>query len=518
MTELLSALVEYAPSIISGGAGLLAGAAGLYTAAHFGAFRPKDAPPLVPGKIPFIGCWYQMWADPVKFLEECREKYGECFAIKMGGAEMVFCFDERMLNGYFKATEEKLSLLKGILSRGIMIPLVGETLPKSPQAIHQALKARKDTIALFRKKFMPKQKYLVAEFRRVFDDYLKETGCGDSGVWDSRTLISTLSVRMAINAVCGPDLQADPDFCKVTALLPFLFDEAESTLATGWIGLHNKYKPYHRTVRTKLAPIIKQRLQWQRDNPEGWVEEHNLHDLLAVYLDSLGVSNTKAEEEEAVKLGIFVCSNSLFGTLANLPSTIEGTLGYILNDEKLHNAVIDDIRNGYQKFPVNKFAKTKFPFLEACFNEYIRLWPVLFNSRYVSEPFKLPGGYVAPAGSVVNVCPRLMMRATKYFPDPHTYNPYRIYDPATGSESPGIKAARKNLVYMPFGRGTHMCAGMELAFSELKAILGLILREFELEMLDEFPGTKYIVTNTAQLAKPVRIKYTRRAVPLGEEA
>jgi len=38
------------------------------------------------------------------------------------------------------------------------------------------------------------------------------------------------------------------------------------------------------------------------------------------------------DDDHIVKMVIMVCTNALFGTMANLPWTIEGTLAYVLSD------------------------------------------------------------------------------------------------------------------------------------------------------------------------------------------
>ena len=48
---------------------------------------------------------------------------GDVFSLNMGHAEMIWSFDEATLRSFYKAPEAKLSLMKGVLSRGIMVPL-----------------------------------------------------------------------------------------------------------------------------------------------------------------------------------------------------------------------------------------------------------------------------------------------------------------------------------------------------------------------------------------------------------
>ena len=48
---------------------------------------------------------------------------GDVFSVNMGHAEMMWCFDTKILRRMFMSSESKMSMLKGVLSRGIMVPL-----------------------------------------------------------------------------------------------------------------------------------------------------------------------------------------------------------------------------------------------------------------------------------------------------------------------------------------------------------------------------------------------------------
>jgi hypothetical protein len=43
--------------------------------------QPSNLPPVVPYVIPFIGHGFQMNSDPVKFIQQCKKKYGPVFQV-----------------------------------------------------------------------------------------------------------------------------------------------------------------------------------------------------------------------------------------------------------------------------------------------------------------------------------------------------------------------------------------------------------------------------------------------------
>jgi hypothetical protein len=39
--------------------------------------RCANAPPLIRGWIPYVGCYWDLWEDPTGFLEQARNRHGE---------------------------------------------------------------------------------------------------------------------------------------------------------------------------------------------------------------------------------------------------------------------------------------------------------------------------------------------------------------------------------------------------------------------------------------------------------
>lgn len=67
---------------------------------YYTPIRKKNAPPLI-GYIPFIGCGSQFYKDPVTFLQQCKQKYGDVFTLYMGGRYMTFLTDPNELQIFF---------------------------------------------------------------------------------------------------------------------------------------------------------------------------------------------------------------------------------------------------------------------------------------------------------------------------------------------------------------------------------------------------------------------------------
>lgn len=64
--------------------------------------------------------------------------------------------------------------------------------------------------------------------------------------------------------------------------------------------------------------------------------------------------------------------------------------------------------------------------------------------------------------------------------------------------------------YLPFGAGRHACIGHNFAFVQIKNIFTILIRNFEIEMVSEFPKPDYSAMVIGPL--PSKIRYKRRVL------
>lgn len=85
--------------------------------------------------------------------------------------------------------------------------------------------------------------------------------------------------------------------------------------------------------------------------------------------------------------------------------------------------------------------------------------------------------WVIPAGTPISMTLRDVLLDERVFSNPHEFRPERWL-----SSNPDI--ARISRFYLPFGRGSRMCIGLNLALAELYLILGTVFRRFDLELFE----------------------------------
>lgn len=120
----------------------------------------------------------------------------------------------------------------------------------------------------------------------------------------------------------------------------------------------------------------------------------------------------------------------------------------------------------------------KLPYLQACINEALRLCcPVTGRLPRVNP--RAPTSYTSPSGKTYTFPPGTVMSMSmpdlhfnaSIFPDPHLFRPERWLE-----ASPEKKASMQRF-FVPFGKGSRSCLGMEVAKMELALTAGNVFHQ-----------------------------------------
>ncbi|XP_023174913.2 probable cytochrome P450 28a5 [Drosophila hydei] len=120
------------------------------------------------------------------------------------------------------------------------------------------------------------------------------------------------------------------------------------------------------------------------------------------------------------------------------------------------------------------------PFLDACVQEAIRLFPLFVASKLCTEPIELPnkkgGNFTVERGTTVIVPHCCFMLDEEYFPNPQDFKPERFMQPDAA------RKYREQGVFMGFGDGPRVCIGMRFALIQIKAALVETLTKFNVRI------------------------------------
>ena len=127
--------------------------------------------------------------------------------------------------------------------------------------------------------------------------------------------------------------------------------------------------------------------------------------------------------------------------------------------------------------------------------------PLVVLMRVAMDMFR-HDGYVVPAGTLVMISPAVSHRIPQVFRDPDAYDPDRFGpDRAEDRRSPGA--------LIGFGGGKHRCIGVAFAYQQVKIIWTMLLRRFELDLLQR-PNPPDYSTFVPGPRQPCRVHYRRR--------
>src|SRR5262249_39205693 len=110
--------------------------------------------------------------------------------------------------------------------------------------------------------------------------------------------------------------------------------------------------------------------------------------------------------------------------------------------------------------------------------EALRLYPPAWAiGRKVLSEFQA-GPYSIPEQSIVLMCPWVVQRDARWFPEPLAFRPERWEHE---------DAARPKFAYFPFGGGTRVCIGERFAWMEGVLLLAVIGQRWRLRLVQGHP-------------------------------
>ena len=105
--------------------------------------------------------------------------------------------------------------------------------------------------------------------------------------------------------------------------------------------------------------------------------------------------------------------------------------------------------------------------LTAVVRESLRLYPPTWLfARLALGDDPLPSGEVLPAGAKVYLCPWVVHRNPRHWPDPERFDPDRF--------APGVAEGRPRYAYFPFGGGSHVCIAETLSLAQVVTVLATV--------------------------------------------
>jgi len=320
------------------------------------------------------------------------------------------------------------------------------------------------------------------ETRRYFE---QEWG-NKEGQCDLLEALSEVTILTASRCLHGEDVRKHV-FKDVQKLYHDL-DHGLLPYTPFWPDAPTKAHKQRNWAREEMVKIFSKVIEERRLHPEN----SDGTDILSVFMQTKYKDGTPITDQQMTGLLIAL----LFaGQHTSCLSTTWTSL-FIANEPEMVDRMIaeqEQVLDGDMSKPLDYEAVNKMEFLHNCMTEALRMCPTFImlirkalQNLNVSCTDKngQKHTYVIPVGDQVVVSPTVSMRLKETFPNPDKFDPDRF--------GPGREEHKIPYAYLGFGGGMHSCMGQNFAYMQVKTVLSIMFREYEIERVDKkFPTCAY---------------------------
>jgi len=438
----------------------------------------KDAPPTVVSSpvvpIPIFGVMAEFFKSPNTMFKRCYRDVGPVFTIPMFFKRLTFLVGPEAQEIFFKASDDVLSqnevydFMQPVFGSGI----VYDATKKDRQVQFQTMANGLRTSRL---------KAYIKKIEQETRNYLKENWAGESGTVDLLTCLSELTILTASRCLHGEDVRTHI-FKEVQELYHDL-DHGLTPVTVFWPNAPTEAHKKRNKAREEMVRLFAKVIKERRENPE----RSDGTDILSLFMDIKYKDGRPITDEEVTGLLIAL----LFAGQHTSCISSTWTSMWIANDENVLDKVLaeqDKVLNGNMSKTLEFDDIQQMEYLHNCMREALRMCPtfiMILRRAEIDVPIKVEGkSYVIPKGDFVCVSPTVSMRLKSTFPEPDTFDPDRFAAPREEHKKP--------YSYLGFGGGMHSCMGQNFAFIQVKTILSIIFREYEIKRVaKDMPAVGY---------------------------
>lgn len=444
----------------------------------------KRLAPELSGGLPGIGHSVEFIRGTIELLARAQRELGEIAAFTVFQRRMVAMFGPDAHEAVFRAPDALLSPMEAYK---IMTPVFGKDVvyDASPEKMAEQLKMLLP--ALKDRRMRTYGEAVVLETEDAVGRW------GESGVVDFVEFCRVLTNFTSSRCLLGKEFREgmSEEFARV------YHDLEGGVTPIAYVNAHLPLPSFKKRdkARVRMVEMISEVVRSRRAaSREG-------EDFLQTLMESKysdGKSLTEHEITGLLLAAIFA------GHHTSSVTTAWTLLELLSNPATLQRAIaeVDAVFGGGRE--VSHGALRELTYVEACVKEALRLHPPLFMLvRVAMEDFHYKDWFV-PKGTWVVVSPTVSHRIAEHFADPDRFDPDRFLA--------GREEDKRDFAYIAFGGGRHKCLGNAFAILQIKAILALLLGQFDFGLCGDAIAADFrgLVIGPKE---PCRVRYRRRARP-----
>jgi len=382
--------------------------------------------------------------EPLPFLEECHELYGDTFTLQLLHlGTWVVLADPEDVKRVFTADKSQLGVG---LPNLMLAPLLGW---RSVMLIEEPehMTRRKMMLPPFHGERMKADAEMMAEIaRREVRSWPVEE---PFELWPR---MQAVTQEVIMRAVFGPDEGRLDHLRELLTRLTETVNDADQLAMLAahgpdWLESSDKY-------RQTMAPVEEAVLEEARRRREEG--ENGRKDVVSMLVDARYEDGAQMSEKELRDELLTLLTDG--PTSTSLAWAFERLLRHPEKLERLQEEVLGGEGDAY---------------LDAVIKETLRIRPpVPVVVRRLLEPMEL-GGYEIPAGTVVAPCVYLIHQREDVYPNPGEFEPERFLEQRPGTYT-----------WIPFGGGARRCLAASYAEQEMKRVMRTVLSEVKLRPVE----------------------------------
>jgi cytochrome P450 len=413
----------------------------------------KTTLPPGPRRLPYIGNLLSVRQDPLGFLQQLQQTYGNMATIYLGRMPMVLLFRPEYVRYVLVEHPRNFSNRgvvqedQGIASEGLLT-IDGEKHRQQRRAVQPA----------FHKKVVESYAMIIEQYTQ---ELLKTWHPGDRV--DLSSAMQQLTLRIVSKCLFNIDLsnQLNALGDAFNNMIGSSTSVAEDFLN---IRIDNPLTGYgkRRAAMRQLDILIYTLIAQRREDDR----EHN--DVLSMLMSA------QSGEEPETKLTDKQIHDHIVTFLAAGHETTAIALVwtfYLLSTHpQVREKLLDEIRTVLADRAPTVDDLASLPYLDWVLSESMRLYPPAWmQMRFVDKGFELDGVRLPP-GTLLMLSQWVIHRLPDIWEDPEVFRPER-WDPENAQQIPPG-------AYFPFGGGPRLCIGMPFAQLEARLILATILQHY----------------------------------------
>jgi len=441
-------------------------AAGLITFWWF-LLRPrgggKDSPPLVTAstvvRVPLFGVIAEFLSNPNEMMKRCYKDYGQVFTIPIFHKRMTFLIGPEAQSLFFKSGDDVLSqdecysFMTAVFGEGVVYDAPRKKRQMQFQTMANGLRTTR------MKTYVPK---IQEETLKYLDEKMGE----ESGTIDLYKALSELTILTASRCLHGDDVR-EHMFADLQALYHDL-DEGLTPYTPFWPHAPTARHARRDKARKELTELFGKVIKQRRENPE----RSDGTDILSLFMDMKYKDGTDVTIEEVTGLLIAL----LFAGQHTSCVTSTWTMLLLLHNPNVLERVMEEQGQFASKDVLELDDVQQMSLLHNCMRESLRLCPtfIMLIRQVMKDTSVTVNGktHHIPKDDLVVVSPTVSMRLDSTFENADTFDPDRYLPPREEHKTP--------YAYLGFGGGMHSCMGQIFAYVQVKTIISIILKRYEL--------------------------------------